>query len=1216
LALFLALAMSALAAGCGDNITPPPKDDDPLQVVKVCEELAPLSSGVCSVQAGGESKVIKGNVLTPGITYEGGQVAFGADGIITCVGCDCEGGGETVITCPQAAISPGLINTHDHITYALNQPAPDTGERWEHRHDWRDGLRGHSAVDVPQTSSADAVRFGELRFLFGGGTSTNGSGGQAGILRNLDRDNLLEGITQSPIHYQTFPLGDSGSTQRRATCNYGGSSSDTSMSIANDEAYTPHIAEGIDSAARNEFFCASSDAYDTVEPGLSTDLIESQTAVIHGTGLLPADFNLMAKRNTALIWSPRTNVSLYGNTAQVTAASRLGVQIALGSDWIASGSTNMLRELQCADELNTKYYNHFFTSSQLWRMATVDAAAAVAMDDAIGSLVPGNVADISIFDGTGRATAIRAVIDSEPKNVALVLRGGKPLYGDQPVLAALRTDCDTVDVCGNSKQVCLMDEIGKTWDQLLASVGSKAYPAFYCGVPEKEPTCKPSRAASVAGSTIYTGDLTTADKDGDGIANAADNCPDVFNPIRPVDGGKQGDADGDGKGDACDACPLTAGSDSCAAISADDRDGDGKGDAADNCPLITNVDQTDGDSDGKGDACDDCPMGANAGNLACPATIYAVKKGIIPVDATVKITNALVTAKGFNGFFVQVKDGDSGYDGANFSGLFVFTTNAPFLTAATVGGRVDLEGQLSNFVGQLQLAPTAVDRVGATTEALPTPVVATTAELAVGGARFGQLESVIVQTATSTITAINVGSKEFTATQAALNLIVDDFLFATPYFPGVGQSYATLAGVFALRSGAPRLLPRSALDLDPIARLAPLPGAPFFVRVGETASIPQGLVASLTMPVRTDTIITITSSDDTKLKVTGGGVTIPACPSEPPACTISAPVVLEAIAPAAAVTLTFTVGTQTTTTTVRVLDPADAPTSFTLSPEQSIGPGGTATFTATLDVPANTGGAAIDLTIDPTTFGTVSAQAVFVKDQLTATFNVVNTPVSTAEITATITGTAAFAAQAKTTTAKVVLLPVINEIDYDQPGTDTAEYVEIYNPSSQPFNLANMALVFVNGSGTGNHPEYKRALIAGANGGVLPGGGYLVIGVQTIVVAPGGILYTPPNWSDLDIQNGGNANTTNAPDGVVLLDVSTNRIYDRLSYEGSLVNAMIDGIAGTVNLVEGTAVPAAQTDPAAAGSMSRIPNGVDTNNAANDWKLTNTLTPGAANIAN
>ncbi len=63
----------------------------------------------------------------------------------------------------------------------------------------------------------------------------------------------------------------------------------------------------------------------------------------------------MAGNGVGLIWSPRSNITLYGDTARVTIASRLGVNIALGTDWMPSGSMNLLRELECADSFNTKY---------------------------------------------------------------------------------------------------------------------------------------------------------------------------------------------------------------------------------------------------------------------------------------------------------------------------------------------------------------------------------------------------------------------------------------------------------------------------------------------------------------------------------------------------------------------------------------------------------------------------------------------------------------------------------------------------------------------------------------------------------------------------------------------------------------------------------------------------------------------------------------------
>jgi hypothetical protein len=157
---------------------------------------------------------------------------------------------------------------------------------------------------------------------------------------------------------------------------------------------------------------------------------------------------------------------------------------------------------------------------------------------------------------------------------------------------------------------------------------------------------------------------------------------------------------------------------------------------------------------------------------------------------------------------------------------------------------------------------------------------------------------------------------------------------------------------------------------------------------------------------------------------------------------------------------------------------------------------------------------------------------------------------------------------------------VINEIDYDQVGTDGGGFVEIANTGSGAASLDGLALVLVNG---GDNQEYDREALSGS----LAAGAYLSIAIEA--------------------QNG-------APDGVALIDTATGALLDALSYEGVITAAVIDG--QTYNLVEGTALAASVADSNTVdGSLSRLPDGQDSNDAATDWAFTTVKTPGAANVA-
>jgi len=113
------------------------------------------------------------------------------------------------------------------------------------------------------------------------------------------------------------------------------------------------------------------------------------------------------------------------------------------------------------------------------------------------------------------------------------------------------------------------------------------------------------------------GDVCDPDDDNDGVADASDNCPmDANSDQANNDGDAQGDVcdpddDNDGALDGADNCPFTSNGDQLDtdgdglgnACDADD-DNDGVLDGADNCPLVGNFDQADFDRDGRGDVCD------------------------------------------------------------------------------------------------------------------------------------------------------------------------------------------------------------------------------------------------------------------------------------------------------------------------------------------------------------------------------------------------------------------------------------------------------------------------------------------------------------------------------------------------------------------------------------------------------------------------------------
>lgn len=519
----------------------------------------PPAQGVCEVTAGDGNLLLEATLLTQRRVYRDGHLLIDPTGMIVCSGCDCSSqpgfGTATRVTCAEGVASPGLINLHDHMSWADSPPVDHGSERYDHRHDWRLGLRGHTEINTPSSTSSTAGRsWAELRHLIAGTTSMVGSGSAPLFVRNLDSTTNQDGLGEEPIDNSTFPLGDASGTLLVGSCAYPNISGPDP-----GEIFVPHVAEGVDAEARNEFLCLS----DGSLPG-GADVLQN-AALVHAIGLTPADAYQINARIGSVIWAPRSNISLYGMTAPVHAMRNLGVNIALGTDWLPTGSMNLQRELQCAKALNETHYDNAFTDHDLVGMVTWQAAEAAKMNHTIGHLYSGYVADIAVFDRSAGPDA-SAVVNAGPADVVLVLKGGLPMFGDAPVMEALGAgdgQCELMSSCLSAKRVCVTRE-GVANGLTLASLSStfSNYPLFQCaGAPIGERSCTPFRAEGDGIS--YDGLPVAGDMDGDGVADGIDNCPVVFNPPRPVDGFIQGDDDSDGIGDACDRCPIYTGETVC-----------------------------------------------------------------------------------------------------------------------------------------------------------------------------------------------------------------------------------------------------------------------------------------------------------------------------------------------------------------------------------------------------------------------------------------------------------------------------------------------------------------------------------------------------------------------------------------------------------------------------------------------------------------------------
>ena len=499
--------------------------------------------------------IYAGYILTNDGVIQKGYIAID-NGKIFSIGTEIPPGisADIILDATSYILSPGFINCHDHISY--NQMFPpeqvqleyaETNPRYDQRHDWRKGNRGHEMIPSYSDTAFSKVAWNELRQLISGTITVVSKGGIQGLIRNLgnekqdsgDLDSRREGLNSTKVIYQTFPLGDYDGQQYANGIHY---PAHPTPEDVEDAIYVAHLCEGVDQVARNEFMNVSTNKTETFEGKeyQSYDILGPNLMLIHLIALSRDDVALSASKDVSIVWSPRSNISLYGNTSYVPLHKNLGMNICLSTDWSCSGSMNMLRELNLACNLNENYFDNTFNNKELWQMVTTNAAKALQISDQVGDIKHGFLADLIAVKIYEISDPYRTTIKSPIEEIGLVIRGGKILYGDKTLISGVTQnpsgEWDELEVNGLSKLVDTKSEIGMTYTELKQH-NINNYPLFFDGTPPDEPKDKPVRKFNpqCPGVGIYPIFSKDEDFDQDGVIDAEDNEPRIFNPIRPVD---------------------------------------------------------------------------------------------------------------------------------------------------------------------------------------------------------------------------------------------------------------------------------------------------------------------------------------------------------------------------------------------------------------------------------------------------------------------------------------------------------------------------------------------------------------------------------------------------------------------------------------------------------------------------------------------------------
>lgn len=162
-------------------------------------------------------------------------------------------------------------------------------------------------------------------------------------------------------------------------------------------AITMHLLETAD----DDEFSLANYGLRTVPLLEETGILENDFLAVHAIQLQDEDIELFKRYHSKVSYNPVANMILGSGVAPIPELARYGIQMGLGTDGAASNDSQSIIEVMKSGVLLQKVHHHdpaALSAKKVFSMATSEGAAAISMEDQIGSLAPGKRADILVVN--------------------------------------------------------------------------------------------------------------------------------------------------------------------------------------------------------------------------------------------------------------------------------------------------------------------------------------------------------------------------------------------------------------------------------------------------------------------------------------------------------------------------------------------------------------------------------------------------------------------------------------------------------------------------------------------------------------------------------------------------------------------------------------------------------------------------------------------------